>query len=97
MLHIDVFIITIYKQVQKVTIEINHVNYGNPSLKLATKVGAQAEMMARRMLQDSSTSSQVWESVRKGIPRLTSDNHFKNPKKVLNILNKSVNSTHDPN
>lgn len=50
MLHIDVFIITIYKQVQKVTIEINHVNYGNPSLKLATKVGAQTEMRARRML-----------------------------------------------
>lgn len=45
-LHIDVFIITIYKQVQKVTIEINHVNCGNPSLKLATKVGAQAQMKA---------------------------------------------------
>jgi hypothetical protein len=39
----------------------------------------------------------VWEVARKGIPRLTSDNHFKNPKKVLNILNKSVNSKHDPN
>ncbi len=50
MLHIDVFIITIYKQVQKVTTEINHVNYGNPSLKLAIKVGAQTEMRARRML-----------------------------------------------
>lgn len=39
----------------------------------------------------------MWESARKGIPRLPSDNHFKNPKKVLNILNKSANSKHDPN
>lgn len=48
-LHIDVYIITIYKQVQKVTIEINHINCGNPSLNFATKVGAQAKMRARRM------------------------------------------------
>ncbi len=39
----------------------------------------------------------MWESARKWTPRLPSDNHFKNPNKVLNTLNKSANSKHDPN